>query len=162
MGNTIILKNSSTSSSIPVSGDLTLGELAINTADGKVFMKKFDNSVIDIASGGDLSAYLQHTNGITTGIYETIVPVPALNIDVSAGNIQTKTISADSTFTFSGWTANSSAVLLELTATGSEVVTFTGATFKPLPILANGLTAIVFSSTDGGSTINGYIARDGS
>jgi hypothetical protein len=40
----IILKNSSTSGQIPATYTLELGELAINTYDGKVFLKTLGNS----------------------------------------------------------------------------------------------------------------------
>jgi len=50
----IIHKRSSTVSAIPVVGDLALGELALNTNDGKVYMKKDDGaeSVVEIGAGG--------------------------------------------------------------------------------------------------------------
>jgi len=40
MATTIKLKNSSTADATPGASDLELGELAINTRDGKLFMKK--------------------------------------------------------------------------------------------------------------------------
>ena len=40
MATTIKLKNSSTADAAPGTSDLELGELAINTRDGKLFMKK--------------------------------------------------------------------------------------------------------------------------
>lgn len=40
MAQKIRLKRSSTKSSVPVVGDLSLGELAVNTYDGKLFFKK--------------------------------------------------------------------------------------------------------------------------
>jgi len=42
--NTIKLKRSNVQSNVPSLGDLTLGELAVNTFDGKVFIKKNDGS----------------------------------------------------------------------------------------------------------------------
>jgi len=48
MANTIIIKQSSVASKIPGPSDLVLGELAVNTTDGKMFMKKGDNSIIEI------------------------------------------------------------------------------------------------------------------
>lgn len=50
MANIIQLKRSATASSVPAAGSLSLGELAINTADGKVYLKKSNNSVIEISS----------------------------------------------------------------------------------------------------------------
>ena len=48
MANTIQHKRSSTASAIPTSGSLSAGELAVNTADGKVYTKKDDASVVEI------------------------------------------------------------------------------------------------------------------
>jgi hypothetical protein len=47
----IVLKRSTTASAIPAAANLTLGELAVNTTDGKLFMKKGDGTVIDITGG---------------------------------------------------------------------------------------------------------------
>jgi hypothetical protein len=53
MANTILHKRSSTTGATPSSGSLSAGELAINTADGKLFTKKDDGTVVEIgASGG--------------------------------------------------------------------------------------------------------------
>jgi hypothetical protein len=52
MSNTLLHKRSSTAGAVPSSGALTVGELAINAADGKVFTKKTDNSVVEIGAGG--------------------------------------------------------------------------------------------------------------
>ena len=54
MSTNIKLKRSAISGRIPATGDLALGELAINTYDGKLFMKKNDGteSIVDITAGG--------------------------------------------------------------------------------------------------------------
>jgi hypothetical protein len=69
MANTILHKRSSTTGATPSSGSLSAGELAVNTADGKVFTKKDDGTVVEIGAGGGggggdspitiISAYLQ-------------------------------------------------------------------------------------------------------
>lgn len=41
-------KRSSISGSIPTTGDLEAGEIALNTADGKVFLKRDDNEIVDV------------------------------------------------------------------------------------------------------------------
>ncbi|CAB4220463.1 hypothetical protein UFOVP1625_33 [uncultured Caudovirales phage] len=54
MANTIQIKRSSVSAKVPTTGDLALGELAINTYDGKLYLKK-DNgtaSVVEVGAGG--------------------------------------------------------------------------------------------------------------
>jgi len=50
MASKIKHKRSSVAGKIPTSSDLEKGELALNTADGKVYLKKEDNSVLDITS----------------------------------------------------------------------------------------------------------------
>jgi hypothetical protein len=47
---TLITKNSQTSSSVPSAGSLSTGELAVNTADAKLFTKHSDGSVKEIGS----------------------------------------------------------------------------------------------------------------
>jgi hypothetical protein len=43
-------KRSSVAGRVPVTGDLELGELALNTNDGKVYLKKDDNTILDVNS----------------------------------------------------------------------------------------------------------------
>lgn len=50
MASKIKHKRSSVAGRIPVAGDLEAGELALNTNDGKVFLKKDDDSIVDITS----------------------------------------------------------------------------------------------------------------
>jgi hypothetical protein len=55
MANTILHKRSSTAGVTPAAGSLTQGELAINTADGKLFTKKANGTVVEIGGGGGVS-----------------------------------------------------------------------------------------------------------
>lgn len=50
MANTIQHKRSATSSSVPSTGSLSAGELAVNTADGKVFLKKDNNTIVQVGN----------------------------------------------------------------------------------------------------------------
>ena len=54
MAQTIKLKRSATPSAIPSTASLSLGEVAINTYDGKMFIKKDDGTeaIVEIGSGG--------------------------------------------------------------------------------------------------------------
>ena len=49
---TLLLKRSTTASAIPLAANLSLGELAVNTTDGKLYMKKGNGTVVDITGGG--------------------------------------------------------------------------------------------------------------
>ena len=54
MANTIKVRRSAVASAVPTTGQLALGELAVNTFDGKLFLKK-DNgtaSIVEIGAGG--------------------------------------------------------------------------------------------------------------
>jgi hypothetical protein len=64
MANTITHKRSSTASAVPSSGSLVAGELAINTADGKLFLKKDNLSVVEIGKPAGSSGQVQvNTSG---------------------------------------------------------------------------------------------------
>jgi hypothetical protein len=64
MAQTIRLKRSSTVNDVPTISQLALGELAINTHDGKIFLKKDDGteSIIEVGSGYEIET----VNGNTT------------------------------------------------------------------------------------------------
>lgn len=52
MADKILHKRSGTPSAVPPAASLELGELALNTADGRAFMKKGDGSVVEIGANG--------------------------------------------------------------------------------------------------------------
>lgn len=62
MANTILHKRSSTASAVPAAGTLSVGELAINTADVALFTKKVDNSVVNIVTSNKLSSFASTTS----------------------------------------------------------------------------------------------------
>ena len=57
MANTVKLKRSAVQGKAPVVGDLSLGELAVNTYDGKLYMKKNDGSdaIVEIGAGASVT-----------------------------------------------------------------------------------------------------------
>ena len=75
MANTIIIKNSSTTTAVPGAGDLTEAELALNTTDRKIFTKTSGGSVVEISgvkadeansfSAGQRGAIVTLTDGAT-------------------------------------------------------------------------------------------------
>jgi len=83
MSQIIKLKSSSVQSAVPLVGDLIAGELAINTYDGKVFLKKNDGaeSIVEIGQAIlDSTPTQSSTNGVTSGgVYDSL----ALKIDSS-------------------------------------------------------------------------------
>ena len=103
------------------------------------------------------------TNKTITGTKETKVAVAASDIDLSAGNYFTKTISGATTFTVSN-TASSgsvSAFILDLTNGGSAAVTFfSGVTWTagtPPTLTAAGRDVLGFFTHDGGTTWSGFV-----
>ena len=91
------------------------------------------------------------------GAYEqTAETVGALDIDLSTGNYFTKTISADSTFTFSNPPASGTvgSFTLELTHTSGTVTWPTSVKFNSdtAPTLTTGKTHLFFFVTDDGGT----------
>lgn len=52
MADRIQLKRSDVPGRVPVSADLAVGELAVNTADGKLFVKLADGSVVQVGGSG--------------------------------------------------------------------------------------------------------------
>ena len=45
-------KRSETASSAPSAGDLEVGEIAINSADQKIYTKKSDGTIVEVANAG--------------------------------------------------------------------------------------------------------------
>lgn len=67
MANTIKLKRSSTADAVPTTGQLALGEIAINTNDGKVYIKKNDGSdSVILVGANDLSSFNNDMSKIVT------------------------------------------------------------------------------------------------
>ena len=67
---TIITKNSSTSSAVPATGDLTKGELAINVTDKKLYTKDNSGAVVKIVGslGNQEASAVAITGGTITGM----------------------------------------------------------------------------------------------
>ena len=80
MASTIKLKRSSTASDTPSASDLEVGELAINTADAKLFTKHTDNSIKEISGSGG----------------GTIASQDANNVDIDGGSIDGVSIGTNS------------------------------------------------------------------
>lgn len=51
MATTIVIKNSSTTGSVPTAGALVQGELAVNVTDRKIFTKTLAGTVVEIGGG---------------------------------------------------------------------------------------------------------------
>lgn len=58
MAHTVLLKRSSSASSVPTAGQLSAGELAINTVDEKIYFKNSGGTVKALSAMSDLTANL--------------------------------------------------------------------------------------------------------
>ena len=109
------------------------------------------------------------TGATIDGSYKQVAEaVGALDIDLSTGNYFTKTISADSTFTFSNPAASGtvSSFTLELTHTSGTItwpttVVWNGGVGKTAPTVATGKTHLFLFVTDSaGATYRGAVLAD--
>jgi len=79
MAQTIKLKRSSTEGKVPGTGNLALGELAINTYDGRVFFKKND--------GSDSIEHIVTTDSVTTGSVSIVGQLTVDDITINGSTI---------------------------------------------------------------------------
>ena len=79
MAQTIKLKRSATQGKVPSTGNLALGELAINTYDGRVFFKKND--------GSDSIEHIVTTDSITTGSVSIVGSLVVDDITIDGSTI---------------------------------------------------------------------------
>jgi hypothetical protein len=110
MANTILHKRSSTGGATPTAGQLTLGELALNTTDGKVFMKNGAGSVVEVSyrdarARGAVSASTGLSYDSSTGVFTIDNTVATLtgtqtltNKTLTAPTITNPTISSGGAF----------------------------------------------------------------
>ena len=79
MAQTVLLKRSSVAGNVPGNSDLALGEIAVNTADGAVYIKKGNNDIVAVADNDIL--HIDTTNG-RVGIGTTS---PSNSLHVNSG-----------------------------------------------------------------------------
>lgn len=84
MSNQIILKKSSVGAKVPVAGDLTYGELALNYADGKLYFKNSSN-VIQSFTNDSTSVTLAGTQTLTNKTLNGVTLTGAVIANGTAG-----------------------------------------------------------------------------
>lgn len=129
-----------------------------------------DSTNWELISGNVTTTGVQTlTNKTMTGVKETKVAMAAVDIDISAGNYFTKTISATTTFTVSNVPATGTAAsfILDLTNGGSQTINWStsfggsnlikwaGGTAPTLT--ASGRDILGFFTHDGGTIWNGLV-----
>lgn len=105
MANEIIVKRSAVAGKIPTTTDLALGEIAVNTYDGKMYIKKDDGtaSVIQVggAGGGDVSSSSTSAvdNAITRfdGTTGKLIQNSTVTLDDTGNIVNTNSVQFDTT-----------------------------------------------------------------
>jgi hypothetical protein len=89
MAQTIKLKRSSVQNKVPTTTDVELGEIAINTYDGKLFIKKDSGTASIIQLGNVKSDEIEYIKKLTQAEYDSLTPsADTLYIITDAENIK--------------------------------------------------------------------------
>lgn len=153
MANPILIKRSAVAAKVPLVGDLVLGELALNTTDGKLFMKKSVSGVESIVQVGPLS-----TSDLAEGtnLYFTNARAQAAVTSVT-GNAGTAT-KLQSARLINGVSFDGTAdITINAVATSALAATLTGNTLSS-NVTASSLTSVgslTSLSVNGTATIGG-------
>lgn len=158
MANTLKVKRSATPSSQPTTGQLELGEIAINTYDGKVFIKK-DNgtaSIVEVGAGGG-GGGISSLNALTASTQTFATGTSGTDFAIS---------SSTSTHTFN--LPNASATARGVVSTsaqtfqGTKTVQSDAAANKALIVkAAASQTANIFETQNSGGTTLSYVSSSG-
>jgi len=150
--------------------DTTDGVLKIRNAANSAWnaFAALDDSAFRVSSTGQVGIGVTPASNtdldVSGTIAQNVVAMAALDVDCSAGNYFTKTINANSTFTFSNVPAGRAySFVLELTHTSGTVTWPTSVKFPAdtAPTLTAGKTHLfVFETNDGGSRFRGAALVD--
>jgi len=101
MANRIKLKRSGVEGNVPVVGNLSLGELAVNTFDGKLFFKKNDGSdslESIVTTNAQITGSLEMTGAVTSSLTLITNQSPTGNIfTIRVGGSDKVTVNSDGT-----------------------------------------------------------------
>lgn len=103
MTQTVLLKRSATAGKVPLTSELALGEVAINTYDGKVYIKKNDgvDAIVEVtgAGGGAGAAVGGGSDQIFFENDQTVTTDYTLTADKNAGTFGPVTVNNGITVT---------------------------------------------------------------
>ena len=123
MTNTVLIKRSATANSVPLAGNLSLGELALNYTDGNLFYKNSSNVVTVIASNKFLSVTGNVTAGNLSGtsIVGTLTTAAQTNI-TSVGTLTSLAVTGN----ISGGNLSGTSIVGTLTTAAQTNITAVG------------------------------------
>ena len=168
MANSIKIKRSSVAAKVPVTGDLELGELAINTYDGKLYLKK-DNgtaSIVTVNPGGGGSGDVVGPGSSTDNAITRFDGVTGLLIQNSTATLDDSGVVSVSGANISGLTASSAVatdgsknlVSVANTGTGDNVLATSPTLITPALGTPTALVGTNISGTASGLSIGGNAA----
>jgi len=111
MANVIKLRRSAVPGNVPTVEQIDLGEIAINTYDGKLFLKKNDGveTIVEIGSGGGSGGieeapqdgnYYVRQDGTWVNLADALAALDDRNVD--GGDFTNNTTTAESNYTVNG------------------------------------------------------------
>ena len=165
MANSIKIKRSAVAAKVPLTTDLALGELAINTYDGKLYLKK-DNgtaSIVTVNAGGGGSGDVVGPGSSTDNAITRFDGVTGLLIQNSTATLDDSGVVSVSGANISGLTASSAVatdgsynlVSVANTGTGDNVLATSPTLITPALGTPSALVGTNISGTASGLSIGG-------
>lgn len=152
MAQTIKLKRSSVSGNTPSTSDLELGEVAINTYDGKMFIKKNDgsDSIVEIGGGGSGTVTEAFKTISVSGQSDVVADSATDTLTLVAGSNMTLTTNASGdTITFASSGGGGSQNLFSTFAVSGQTDVVADSTTDTLTFAAgSGIGITTNASTD--------------
>ena len=168
MANSIKIKRSAVAAKVPLTTDLALGELAINTYDGKLYLKKDDGteSIVTVNTGGAGSGDVVGPGSSTDNAITRFDGVTGLLIQNSTATLDDSGVVSVSGANISGLTAShavatdgsSNLVSVANTGTGDNVLATSPTLITPALGTPTALVGTNISGTASGLSIGGNAA----
>ena len=126
MSTDIILKHSSTAAKVPLATDLEAGEVAINTADVKAYIKDSTGAVVQLAGpGSGEGEYVKIAGDNMTG--DLTLGTDKIDLNASSGSAEfAGSVDADGGFKADGTSFSSPVVIGKLNGTNTSLLRANG------------------------------------